>query len=350
MNPRAVVWRAGGLAAAAALSCALVAPALAAPTDAWLTTKVKLALLTTEHVSGTAFSVDTVNHQVTLHGTVRSAGEREEAESIAKAIDGVQGVRNLLQVVAAERASTVPASDDDIKVNVAMALKADASLKDSSISVQAVNKGVVLLGGEATTLTDHLAAVEVAAHVKGVRRVASEIQSPDTLADADIWRDRKLQLSYAGYGVTNATRDVWITSATKMILLADRRTPALAINVDSRNGVVTLFGVVSGHDAKAAAEADARDVSGVKRVMNELQVVSSAKQPAVEARDDEIEGDVKKGFATHADFKDIGVEVKNCVARLTGAVPTGIERLQAMQVARATTGVCSVQDDRRLAD
>jgi osmotically-inducible protein OsmY len=49
------------------LSCALVAPALATPTDAWLTTKVKLALLTTENVSGTAVSVDTINGQVTLH-------------------------------------------------------------------------------------------------------------------------------------------------------------------------------------------------------------------------------------------------------------------------------------------
>jgi len=41
--------------------------------------------------------------------------------------------------------------------------------------------------------------------------------------------------------------------------------------------------------------------------------------------------------------------VKNCVVRLTGTVPTGSERLEAMQVARATAGVCSVQDDLRIA-
>jgi osmotically-inducible protein OsmY len=37
---------------------------------------------------------------------------------------------------------------------------------------------------------------------------------------------------------------MWITSATKMRLLADPRTPALDINVDTRAGIVTLFGIV----------------------------------------------------------------------------------------------------------
>ena len=58
----------------------------------------------------------------------------------------------------------------------------------------------------------------------------------------------------------------------------DSRTPALDINVETHAGVVTLFGIVPSQDAKSAAEADARKVSGVKRVVNELQVVVSAKQ------------------------------------------------------------------------
>jgi osmotically-inducible protein OsmY len=213
-----------------------------------------------------------------------------------------------------------------------------------------VNEGVVLLGGKAKTLTDHLNAVEVAAHVKGVRRVASEIQSPDVLADAGIWRDSTARVSHAANGMGNAAQDLWITSMVKMRLLADSQTPALAINVDSRDGVVTLFGVVAEEEGKAAAEADARKVSGVTSVVNELQVVSSAKQPAVETHDEEIGRDLKKGFETHADFKSIDIEVKNGVVRLTGTVPTGMDRLEAMQVARATAGVSSVHDDLRLAD
>jgi hyperosmotically inducible protein len=137
---------------------------------------------------------------------------------------------------------------------------------------------------------------------------------------------------------------------TKMRLLADGRTPALDINVDTRDGVVTLFGIVPGKEAKRAAEADARKVSGVRQVRNELEVVPSAKQPAVKAQDDEIEREVKKALQNHEDLKGVTVAVKNCVARLTGTVPTGMLRLEAAVVARSTAGVCSVQDDLRVAD
>jgi osmotically-inducible protein OsmY len=52
-------------------------------------------------------SVDTVNQQVTLHGTVRSAEEKAKTETVVKTITGVQGVRNLLQVVAPEHEKAV---------------------------------------------------------------------------------------------------------------------------------------------------------------------------------------------------------------------------------------------------
>ena len=89
-------------------------------------------------------------------------------------------------------------------------------------------------------------------------------------------------------------------------------------------------------------------MSGVKRVVNELQVVASAKQAAVKVRDEELEREVKKAFET-ADFKDITVEVKNGVVRLTGTVPTGARRLEAAVLARAIPGVRAVKDDLRLA-
>ena len=174
---------------AVVLSAALAAPAGAATPDAWITTKIKLALLTTEGVSGTAIKVDTVVGRVTLYGKVHSAEEKAKAETIARKVDGVQDVRNLLQVVAPEHEKAMQVSDDDLKQRVEQALQADPSLKSSNIAVQSVNQGVVLLGGTAKTLSAHLRAVEVAAAVPGVRRVASEIQSPDTLADEEIWRE-----------------------------------------------------------------------------------------------------------------------------------------------------------------
>jgi len=35
---------------------------------------------------------------------------------------------------------------------------------------------------------------------------------------------------------------------------------------------------------------------------------------------------------------------------MTGTVPNGTQRLEAAVVARSTAGVCSVQDDLRIAD
>jgi hyperosmotically inducible protein len=334
---------------AVAVSATLAAPVGAATPDAWITTKTKLALLTTEGVSGTAIHVDTVLGKLTLHGKVRSAEEKAKAESVAKKIDGVQEVRNLLQVVTPQREKAIQISDDALKQRVEKELQGDSSLKESSISVKSVNKGVVLLAGTAKTLSAHLRAVETVAWVPGVERVASEIKSPDTLADAEIWREPTARgESSKDSGIRNTASDIWITSATKMRLLTDSRTPALDINVETHAGVVTLFGIVPSQDAKSAAEADARKVSGVKRVVNELQVVASAKQAEVKARDEDIEGEVKKAFEK-SDLKDISVEVKNGVVRLKGTVPSGSRRLDAAVLARSVKGVRAVKDDLRLA-
>ncbi len=330
------------------LGAALAAPAGAAMPDAWITMKTKLALLTTAGVSGMAINVDTVFGRVTLHGTVRSAEEQAKAATIAQHINGVQGVRNLLQVVATPDERAGQGADDALMERIMQELQADPALQGSRIAVQSVHQGVVLLAGTAKTLSDHLRAVTLAASVPGVRQVASEVQSPDTLADAEIWREPTPQQPSTADGVGAAARDMWITSATKMRLLADSRTPALDINVDTRAGVVTLFGMVPSQEARAAAEADAHMVSGVQSVVNDLQVVASAQQAAVQARDEELARAVQTAFATPA-FKDITVMVQNGVVRLTGTVPTGAQRLEAAVVARAIPGVRAIQDDLRLA-
>src|SRR4029077_15648360 len=166
--------------------------------------------------------------------------------------------------------------------------------------------------------------------------------------DAEIWRDRTAQSPGKEYGMWDTAGDMWITSATKMRLMADRQPPTLDINVDTRAGVVTLFGIVPSQDAKVAAAADAHKVRGVKQIVNELQVVASAKQAEVKVRDDDLEREVKKAFETH-NFKDITVDVKNGVVRLTGTTPTGARRLEAAVLVRSIQGVRAVEDDLRLA-
>jgi hyperosmotically inducible protein len=68
--------------------------------DTWITAKTKIALFADDRVSGWDVHVDTRNGVVDLQGEVGSDAARSAAEQIARSIDGVQEVRNNLQVAA----------------------------------------------------------------------------------------------------------------------------------------------------------------------------------------------------------------------------------------------------------
>src|SRR5262249_33102879 len=142
------------LIVAAAIAIALPATALsAAPNDAWITTKTKLTLFTSEGVSGSAINVDTVDGRVTLHGSVSSEAEKSKAAELARSVSGVKDVRNLLQVVPKQAQKETEVADNEIEKNVKAALKNDPDLHHSSVSVQSVNRGVVLLAGKTNSLS-----------------------------------------------------------------------------------------------------------------------------------------------------------------------------------------------------
>ena len=337
-----------GLWAAALILAGACSAGAATPPDAWITAKAKLALLTSEHVSATSVNVDTTSGQVTLHGKVRSAAEKTEAERVVKGLDGVKSVRNMLQVVSESRTDAVKVADQDLKDRVEKALGSDEALKDSDIAVASVNDGVVLLKGDAKTIGDHLRAVETAARVPGVRRVASEIRSPDKMADAEIYRDRDDKTASAKGTIS----DAYITSATKLKLLADSRVPGLDVNVDTRAGEVTLFGMVPTKESKAAAEEIAKGISGVHAVKNELQVVPEKRHDAVKAADGEIEKRVERAIEGNDSLDDakIDVEVHDGVARLTGTVERPEQRMTAAVVARQAAGVKAVREELQVSN
>ena len=166
-----------GLAVAAAL--AIAAPAARPDTgDAWLTTKVKIALLTAHDVSASAVNVDSDKGLVTIHGKVKTAEEKTKAEQVARGVDGVKEVKNLLQVVPESEKKVVAASDDKIKDGVQAALKSDKEL--DSVKVDAVDNGVVLLKGKTPDLGAKLKAIELTLATPGVKRVSSEIEATET--------------------------------------------------------------------------------------------------------------------------------------------------------------------------
>jgi osmotically-inducible protein OsmY len=363
------------------LGLALGMPAASfAAADAWTTAKTKMALMTSEDAPATDVNVDTVDGVVTLHGKVETPEQKAKAEQVAKSVEGVREVRNLLQVVPAASQDRVEVADEQIRDRVVEAVKAAPQLEGSDIEVQSVNKGVVLLAGKADSFADALTAVTTAARVPGVRKVASEIESPkDRLVDAEVsgrapapavekgaakagaaaggamdkagdaMDEAGATVADAASAASDRVSDIWITSEAKLRLLAADDAPALDVNVDTENGVVTLFGVVANEAEKKAAEATVREVKGVESVQNELQVVSKARQEQVAAADGEVEDAVEANLNKRDALGDVAVEVKNGVARLSGEVPSEADRVTAAVVARSTPGVRSVlADDLRV--
>ena len=348
MLMQAKVDRLAGLLLVLTLALAQAGPVNAAlPSDAWVTTKVKVTLLTDAGASTRDVNVDTIDGRVTLHGVVGTQADKARAEQIARGIDGVREVRSLIQVLPKRVQGRALVSDAELEARVAEALKADPALAESQIEVQSVNAGAVLLSGKARTLSDAYRSVAVASRVDGVVRVESEIESPDELGDAELWREGGYD--EAQYG-RSAARDLWITTATKLRLMANTETPAFDINVDTADGIVTLFGVVESERARQKATREALEVDGVRQVVNDLQVVPAPEKDRVHRQDADLEQSIEKQLETRDALSDsdIEVEVSAGVARLTGRVTTRIGQVTALTIASSTPGVRRVIDDLRL--
>lgn len=166
-----------------ALTVALVGALVVASTvaaradikDSWITTKAKIALLTTDGFSVNGANVDTLNGNVTIHGKVGTTADRTRAEQTVRKVDGVKKVKNLLQVVPVRMKEIVAVNDSDVKDRVEASLKADTKMAD--VKVTSVNNGVVLLSGKAANISQTLRAIENAYSVNGVHRVSSDIQT-----------------------------------------------------------------------------------------------------------------------------------------------------------------------------
>lgn len=158
------------------LSASAAGIASAQVKDAWVTAKTKIVLMTTDGLRTSSLNVDTVNGVVTLHGKVPTDTQREQAADAAKTVDGVKSVKNLLQVVPVSKEDMVDAADSVVKERIELAFKKNRSLAKSDVHVASVNKGVVLLSGDATDIVEHLRAIETTYLVKGVKRVSSEVK------------------------------------------------------------------------------------------------------------------------------------------------------------------------------
>lgn len=152
--------------------------------DSWLTAKTKIALLADSRVPGSSVNVETQKGMVYLRGKVDTPTAKAAAEEVARGIEGVQAVRNELQVVPESAKKMVEAKDDDITKQVKAKLNADPKLK--SLDVRSDN-GVVTLQGKLPSITDSARASQMAREVPGVRAVRNDTtyETPRASMDAD---------------------------------------------------------------------------------------------------------------------------------------------------------------------
>jgi hyperosmotically inducible protein len=144
--------------------------------------------------------------------------------------------------------------DSVLTAKVKTALVEDPVTKAGQIDVETY-RGVVQLAGFVDSQEQKARASELAKAVAGVQEVRNDLK----VGDAD-------------QSVGQTVDDGLITTQVKTKLIADSRTDAYKINVETNGGVVQLSGFVDNDEAKRTAGEIARSVSGVKDVDNDLEI------------------------------------------------------------------------------
>jgi osmotically-inducible protein OsmY len=233
----------------------------------WITTKIQAQYYADPGLKPWNIDVTTVGDgSVTLSGEIDNEADKAKAVSIARNTEGVTAVDDRLRV---KTATAEPAADSgvpegmqpDAWVTAKIQSKyfMDPDVKGSDINVT-TNSGVVTLEGTARTDAEKRQAVAIARSTDGVK----DVQDRLTISPSQEPAARSPLPQVAG-------GDAWITTKIQSKYFMDRSVKSTQINVDTADGVVTLTGTVPDAAAKQTAEAIARETTGVKRVVNNLQ-------------------------------------------------------------------------------
>lgn len=169
-----------------------------------------------------------------------------------------------------------------------------------------------------------------------------------------------------------AVRDAWITTQIQAKYFVDDLVKGRRIDVDTKNGVVTLSGEVSSAAERQRALAHSREVDGVTRVVDRLKVASETAGTAGAAAEDPnatwpsrntrgpdaadrlgtelsdawITTKVQSKFYLDTEVKGLQIHVSTNggVVTLTGKVDTPSARNKALGIAKSTDGVKQVID------
>ena len=210
-------------------------------------------------------------------------------------------------------------SDLQLRQDVVDELEFEPSVNAAHIGV-AVDKGVVTLSGHVGSYAEKTAAVRAARRIRGVRAIADDIE--------------------VRYASDKKTSDDEIAKRAIDILEWDTVVPSGSIDVTVREGWVTLSGNVDWYYQKKAAEEDIQKLSGVRGVINTIEI-----KPRLKA--DDVKKKIEDALKRHAEVeaKEIRVTVRdNDRVILEGKVDNWDERYAVENAAWSAPGVRSVED------
>jgi hyperosmotically inducible protein len=166
----------------------------------------------------------------------------------------------MVAVAVALAAGACAETDAGITTAVKAKFAADDTVKAYQIDVDTTDK-VVTLKGNVESAAAKARAVEIARGTDGVANVIDNVTVAPATATTPVLPDETAVLT-----------DPAITSAVKLKFAADTTVSALRIDVDTRDGVVTLTGQLRSPTEKDQALKLARETSGVKSVVDRLTV------------------------------------------------------------------------------
>jgi osmotically-inducible protein OsmY len=142
--------------------------------------------------------------------------------------------------------------DSSIVVKAERALETNKTLDEKAhINVNSYN-GILLLTGQAPSQDMVDTAAQLVQGIQGIKDVQNQIRVGNPIS------------------FTTRSRDSWITTRVKSLLVADKEISALNIKVITESGEVFLMGLVSSTEADKAVEI-ARHVNGVSRVIKAFE-------------------------------------------------------------------------------
>jgi hyperosmotically inducible protein len=202
-----------------------------------------------------------------------------------------------------------------------------------------VCRGVATLSGSVADDVSKELATQIVLGVAGIKSMDNQIEVVSNFSEPA----RSAERSFG-----EIVDDASITAVVKSKLVWSRHAGALAANVETMHGKVSLSGTASSQEAKDAAGRFAGNTRGVNSVDNQIVVDEAGKPDANEAgteiADGWITAKVKATFmySSNVNGSDISVSTNSGVVTLSGKMDSDVERALAIELARNVRGVKSV--------